>query len=372
MKKCLITGGAGFIGTHLTKWLIDRNFEVSVLDNLSPQIHGPGFVYPEESNANFIHGDVLNPSDWLKALKDVDTIVHFAAETGTGQSMYEVKKYTDVNISGTSVMLDLLVNTEHKVKKVIIASSRAIYGEGKYTCQEHGVVYPDARIVRDMESGHFDPFCVICRTPLHHLATDENARISPISVYGITKQVQEQLVHTVCRSIGIDSVALRYQNVYGPGQSLKNPYTGIISIFSTQIRNGKDLFIFEDGLESRDFVYIDDVIKATVLAIDSTLSGQHSFNVGSGIATSVLEVAETLKKKLNSNVTLHVNGNFRIGDIRHNYADLSKIHDSLGFSADFNFEAGIEHFIQWVNGQQLDYSTYDLSVNELKAKGLLK
>ena len=188
---------------------------------------------------NFIKGDVRNPEDWHKALKGQDVVIHLAAETGTGQSMYEIQKYVDVNVNGTSILLDYLVNQDHQVKKVIIASSRAIYGEGKYECSDHGFIYPNERKEMDMKNGEFEPKCPLCNKNLMLLPTDEESKIHPSSVYGITKQNQEQMVLNVCQSKGIPAVAFRYQNVYGPGQSLKNPYTEILSIFSTQIKKRK-------------------------------------------------------------------------------------------------------------------------------------
>ena len=269
-KNILITGGAGFIGSNLALKLAEKGHVVTVLDNLSEQIHGKNseLLNTIIDQVHFIKGDVRNAEDWMKALKNQEVVVHLAAETGTGQSMYEVQKYTEVNINGTAIFLDYLVNEKHSIQKVVIASSRAIYGEGKYNCEEHGIIYPNERKENDLLKGEFEPKCPVCNTDLMVLLTDENSKIHPSSVYGITKQNQEQMVLNVCQSINIPAVAFRYQNVYGPGQSLKNPYTGILSIFSTQIKNGNDLNIFEDGLESRDFVFIDDVVNATILGIE--------------------------------------------------------------------------------------------------------
>lgn len=373
-KKVLITGGAGFIGSNLALQLIEKGYDVTVLDNLSEQIHGSesDLLKSIEGKVTFIKGDVRNREDWAKALVGQNVVVHLAAETGTGQSMYEVQKYVDVNINGTAIFLDYLVNEKHVVEKVIIASSRAIYGEGKYYCDEHGFIYPDERLEKDLIKGDFEPKCPVCNKDLLLKATDENSKIHPSSVYGITKQNQEQMVLNVCQSINIPAVAYRYQNVFGPGQSLKNPYTGIISIFSTQIKNGNDINIFEDGLESRDFVYIDDVVKATILGIEKNEANFEVFNVGSGEQTRVLEVAETLRSFYNADVEIKVTGNFRLGDIRHNYADLTKIKDKLGFQPDFTFQKGVKIFVDWVNGQQVQEDNYSKSIEEMKSKGLFK
>ena len=373
-KNVLITGGAGFIGSNLALKLISKGYEITVLDNLSEQIHGndSDLLKSIEGKVKFIKGDVRNADDWEKALIDQDIVVHLAAETGTGQSMYEVQKYVDVNINGTALFLDYLVNREHAVKKVIIASSRAVYGEGKYSCEKHGIIYPNERKENDLLKGEFEPKCPVCNTNLIVLPTDENSKIHPSSVYGITKQNQEQMVLNVCQSINIPAVAFRYQNVYGPRKKKKNPYTGILSIFSTQIKNGNDLNIFEDGLESRDFVFIDDVVDATILGIEKEEADFEVFNVGSGKGTTVLEVAEFLKKYYQSDINIKISGNFRLGDIRHNVADLSKIENKLGFHAKVDFQSGIKQFAGWVNQQEIQEDHYAESIQELKEKGLLK
>ncbi|MGU5542646.1 NAD-dependent epimerase/dehydratase family protein, partial [Aeromonas hydrophila] len=256
-ERILITGGAGFIGSNLALKLIAEGHSVTVLDNLSPQIHGdnpdlsPLYISIKDK-VTFIKGTVESQDDWLKALVGIDTVVHLAAETGTGQSMYQIKRYSDVNVGGSAIFLDLLANQKHSIKKMVIASSRSIYGEGKYHCQQHGVVYPTARLDATMQQGDFNVKCPVCDLDVELMATDEDSKIHPSSIYGVTKQVQEQMFLITGNSLGIDTVALRFQNVYGAGQSLSNPYTGILSIFSTRIKNGNDINIFEDGEESRD------------------------------------------------------------------------------------------------------------------------
>ena len=373
MKKVLITGGAGFIGTHLSQCLLEQGYGVIVLDNLSPQIHGSDYAFPEQEGIRFIKGDVRNKADWEKALQDANIVVHYAAETGTGQSMYEVHRYIEHNISGTALLLDALVNTEHKVEKVIVASSRAIYGEGKYVCDEHQVQYPPSRKEQDLSAGSFEPRCPECDKPLRVLPTDEASKLHPSSVYGITKLSQEQLVLNVCQSIGIPALAFRYQNVYGPGQSLKNPYTGILSIFSTLIRSGgKRINIFEDGQETRDFVYVGDVVKATMLGIESQTLSQDVYNVGSGVATTVQEVAEQLRTLYGADTEIEITGNYRIGDIRHNVASLEKISAGLGFRPAVSFSEGIRKFAAWVEQQEVQGGSYEESIRQMKQKGLMK
>lgn len=377
--KILITGGAGFIGSNLALALIAKGHEVIVLDNLSEQIHGADAATTSplyrsiQDKVLFIKGDVTQKADWQKALPGVDVIVHYAAETGTGQSMYEINRYTNVNVGGTAIMLDLLANDKTlQVKKVVVASSRSIYGEGKYFSEELGIVYPGHRQGKDMDAGDFEVKYPGAVKPLQLLATDEDSKIHPSSVYGITKQNQEQMVLCVCKTIGIDAVAFRYQNVYGPGQSLTNPYTGILSIFSSLIRNQKSINIFEDGKESRDFVFISDVVDATIAGIESKEAANEVFNVGFGEATDVITVATTLARKYEAAVPLQVTGNYRLGDIRHNFADLTKIKASLGFTPKVSFEEGLTKFTAWVKEQEVQESRFEDSVKEMKEKGLFK
>jgi len=379
MKSILITGGAGFIGSSLAIKLINENFYVRILDNLSPQIHGKdGSSYTYniiKDKTEFIKGDVRNRQILGKAIEGINIIVHLAAETGTGQSMYEVSKYFNVNVSGTAHLIDLLTNTKHSVKKIIIASSRAVYGEGKYKCEEHGIVYPDQRLESDMRNGDFECKCPVCKKDVQSLPTDEKSVIHPSSYYGLTKQMQEQMVLLAGKTLNIPAIALRYQNVYGPGQSLNNPYTGILSIFSNLILSGKKINIFEDGLQSRDFVYIDDVVEATYSSIVNESINYGIYNVGTGKPINVLEVVEALSSSYGVEIKKVVSGNFRIGDIRHNYADLTKIKNDLGYFPKVNFNEGIRNFSKWVMQQEINddsYDSYEKSLYEMKKKGLFK
>lgn len=379
LKNVLITGGAGFIGSRLALKLVSKGYKVTIVDNLLEQVHGANPTVDSatyslvKDKVNFIHGSVVSRRIMEEAIAGQEAIIHLAAETGTGQSMYEIDRYTNVNIGGTSLLLDLLVNNKHSVKKIVVASSRAIYGEGKYQSEELGTVYPTHRNEEDLLAGKFEVTYPGTSLPLKLMPTDEGARIHPSSLYGITKQVQEQLIMTVSPTIGIAPVAFRYQNVYGPGQSLKNPYTGILSIFSNLIRRGKEINIFEDGLESRDFVYIDDVVNATLLGLENNRANGEVFNVGTGIATDVLTIARYLMKLYDLEVPLNISGNFRIGDIRHNYADISKITSLLGFKVEWTLEDGLRMLTDWVKKSALEVdNSYDISLKELKAKGLLK
>jgi dTDP-L-rhamnose 4-epimerase len=373
----LITGGAGFIGSRLANHLVATGHRVSVLDTLSPQIHG---LEPELSplfrslskQVQFIRGSVTQRVDLMGALNGVDTVVHLAAETGTGQSMYAIQHYSDVNIGGTALLLDVIANEHLPVRKIVVASSRAVYGEGKYSCTAHGDIYPASRIENMMMKGDFSVHCPLCGVSAEMIPTDEETPVRPASVYGITKLTQEQMVLTVGKSLGISAIAFRYQNVYGPGQSLSNPYTGILSIFSTRIRNGSAINIFEDGRESRDFVFIDDVVKATARGIEYEQPLVDVFNVGSGIATDVLTIANTLQVLLGAAVPTQITGQFRLGDIRHNVADLVKVRKVLGFEPSFTIDKGLRQFVAWVKSEQIQTDRYEESLKELKTKGLFK
>lgn len=378
MNKVLITGGAGFIGSHIALKLIEKGYGVTVLDNLLGQIHGtdPDKTSPLycsiKDKVRFVSGDVCNQELLWNALEDAEYVIHLAAETGTGQSMYEIKRYIDVNIGGTALLLDLLTNRKNHVKRVVVAESRAIYGEGKYHCEKCGDVYPTERKDEDMAKGDYECHCPKCGGKVQLVATTEDSAIHPSSIYGIGKQVQGQLVHLICKNIGIETVSFRYQNVYGPGQSLTNPYTGILSIFSNRIKSHKGINIFEDGKETRDFVYIDDVVDATIAGMEVPEANGYVFNVGTGIATDVLTVAQTLCKHYGIEVPLTVSGNYRLGDIRHNYADITLAKQILGFNPQWTFDAGIKQFTEWVNRQELQTDNYEASLEEMKKKGLFK
>ena len=375
--KYLITGGAGFIGSRLANFFAAGGHKVRVLDKLSTKIHG---LVPERSSlflglhhdVEFIRGSVTNRDDLIKALQNIDTVIHLVAETGTGESMYAIQHYSDVNVGGTALLLDLIANNQFPVKKIVVASSRAVYGEGKYLCNQHGFVYPLSRSAVDMGKGDFNVHCPKCGVAVEYLPTDEDTPVKPSSIYGLTKLAQEQMVLTVGKALGISAIAFRYQNVYGPGQSLSNPYTGILSIFSNRIRNRSDINIFEDGKESRDFVYIDDVVSVTASAVDYKDPLVDVFNVGTGVPTDVLTIAHELQKLLGITVPTTISGQFRAGDIRHNYADLTKVKKVLGFRPTASIEHGLFSFVDWVKTEEVQMDQYEQSLQELQSRGLLK
>jgi dTDP-L-rhamnose 4-epimerase len=425
----LITGGAGFIGSHTARALLDRGHSVRILDNFSPQVHGIARTIAHNTvttshaelaailasfdattrdlasapdplaRARILRGDIADPIALAPALEGCDAVLHLAAETGTGQSMYEITRYQRTNIGGTAQLFELLISDRERfpVRRIVTASSRAVYGEGAYTCPQHGTVYPVARTPEEKSAAHFDPVCPVitsgatCASALTPAATPESAPFAPGSFYGITKQIQEQMTLLFGRTLGISAVALRYQNVYGPGQSLANPYTGILGVFSNAARSGESLNVFEDGAESRDFLYIDDAVDATVAALTvnqdalSAAASDHSpqlaVNVGSGVATSILEVAATVAAQVALAATpsapptqpIKVTGNFRVGDIRHGLADITLARRALDFSPNTGFTAGVAAFLNWAGKSPAIKSSsdsYKLSLEEMREHGL--
>lgn len=376
MEKVLITGGLGFIGIHVAERLIEEGSSVRLFDNLSPQIHG---AIPDVSRLTLsgackvevLRGDVRCARDWERALDGVECIIHLAAETGTGQSMYEISRYTDTNVSGTAALLDHLANHRHGVNKIILASSRSVYGEGAYRCERCGVVYPPMRTAEALQAARWQPSCPVCAGAIRAIATPEDARTCPASIYAATKLAQEDLVRIAGQAHGIRFVIFRLQNVYGEGQSLKNPYTGILSIFSNQIRAGKVVNLYEDGQESRDFVHVSDVAQAIALAVAGDGADGCTLNIGSGEATTVERIALLLSERFGGGAPAQVSGHYRLGDIRHGFADISALRQTLGFVPQVSLEDGLARFFKWVEQQPPEPDRLDQATQELAARKLL-
>lgn len=371
----LVTGGAGFIGSHLVPKLLASGFKVRILDSLSAQVHGQVPVDLEwlsNDNVEFIRGDVTKQSDWDRVLLGVDGIVHLAAETGTGQSMYQVAKYNEVNTQATALMLDALGRVSHQVKRIVLSSSRSIYGEGAYV---HPVtnqrIYPVARSAETLAKAQWEPVCPETGAVLKLVATKESDLISPASIYAATKYAQEDLVRIGCQAMGIDFAIFRLQNVYGERQSLNNPYTGILSIFSTKIRMNSQLPLFEDGEESRDFVHVDDVTDALLKGLTVKTAPNTAINVGSGVATSVRTVAEELTRAFGKEPNVAVTGQFRVGDIRHNYADITRLKTLLGLEPKVSLKDGLQRFANWVLEQPLPEDQLEKANQELRERKLM-
>ncbi len=369
-KKILVTGGAGFIGSFIVDRLIEEGHDVRIFDNLEPQVHQgktPGYL---NEKAEFIKGDVSNYDELKKAVEDVDIIFHEAARVGVGQSQYQPKRYVDVNIGGTANLLDILVNSEHDVKKLIVASSMSIYGEGAYQCENCGDVSPSIRSDEQMSGQEWELHCPVCGEKIMPIPTTEEKKLQSNSIYAITKKDQEEMCLNIGKTYGIPSVALRYFNVFGPRQSLSNPYTGVVAIFLSRIKNNNPPLIFEDGLQSRDFISVHDIVSANILAMKSSAADYDYFNVGAGRQITILEIAEILAKLQNSDVKPRIIGKFRKGDVRHCFADISKIKSKLGFSPEVGFEDGIRELMEWSAGVEAD-DRVDEATDELRKKGLL-
>lgn len=375
--KVLVTGGAGFIGSHLVPKLLASGMAVRVLDPLSVQVHG---VLPKDldwlnqENVEFIRGSVTSMADWATALKGVDAVIHLAAETGTGQSMYEIARYNEVNSQGTALMFEVLGKmADHCVKRIILSSSRSVYGEGAYVnpAQPQIRICPLARSGEALSKGQWEPVCPDTAATLQVVPTRETDEIAPSSIYAATKYAQEDLVRIGCQSMGIGYGIFRLQNVYGERQSLNNPYTGILSIFSTKIRRGSELPLFEDGEESRDFVHVDDVTDALLKGITLESPINTVINVGSGIPTSVRVVAQELSRAFGKEPNIVVTGQFRIGDIRHNYADVSRLKNILGLVPKVSLKEGLKRFADWVEQQPVPVDMLDKANQELRDRKLM-
>lgn len=377
MTRILVTGGAGFIGSHLVPALLAQGHELRILDSLSPQIHG---AVPEGTGwlnttpgLEFQRGSVTVREDLARAIDGIEAIVHLASETGTGQSMYEISRYAQENVQGTAELMQVLATTPgHAVQRVLLASSRSVYGEGAYLRASDGQrLTPAARSAAALKSHQWDPTCPDSGEVLQLVATREEDRTAPSSIYAATKLMQEDLLRITCDSTGIGYGILRLQNVYGEGQSLKNPYTGILSIFSTKIRRGLELPIFEDGLESRDFVHVSDVAAAFAAALACPKAPDTVINVGSGRATSVLEMATALARAFDATPNTRITGEYRLGDIRHNAADITRLHDILGLEPQIDLQQGLNRFATWVQDQPLPEDLLAQANAELKARNMM-
>ncbi|MEM3373807.1 MAG: SDR family NAD(P)-dependent oxidoreductase [Candidatus Woesearchaeota archaeon] len=371
MAKILVTGGAGFIGSFLVDELIKQGDEVVIYDNLEPQVHNnkiPDYLNPE---AEFIKGDVRNYEQLKNVVIDSDIIVNFAARVGVGQSMYQVKEYIDTNELGTANLLHALVNENHNVKKVIVASSMSIYGEGSYYCEKcEKEINNVSRKEDDLKKKKFEPYCPFCNSILKPIPTKETKPLESSSIYAISKKNQEEMTLNIGKAYGIPSVALRFFNTYGPRQSLSNPYTGVAAIFMSRIKNNNPPLIFEDGKQSRDFISVHDIVRACLLSIKNNSANYEVFNVGTGKKITIGEVSETLIELFDSNVKPIINNEYRKGDIRHCFADITKIKNKLDFEPKVDLKEGLQEIIDWskeVEAKDLVNHAY----KELKEKKLV-
>ena len=372
MKKAnvLVTGGAGFIGSHLVDGLVDQGHRVRVLDMLVSQVHGEN-AEPKHVNpaAEFVRGDVCDRAAVDAALEGIDVVFHEAAEVGVGQSMYEIERYVRANDLGTAVVLEAVLARRPQVRKLVVASSMSIYGEGAYSCASCGPIAPQLRPTEQLRDRRWEVECPTCGAKLSPMPTSEEKPLFPTSVYAVTKQDQEQFCLAVGRSYGIPTVALRYFNVYGTRQALSNPYTGVCAIFSARLLNGNRPLIFEDGEQTRDFVHVSDIVQANLRALDTDRADYHAINVGTGRATSVRKVCELLAKGLDLDLEPEIVAKYREGDIRHCVADISKARALLGYEPRVSLEQGIPELLSWVKAQaaqdQVESATAELESRQL-------
>lgn len=371
--KILITGGAGFIGQALSLKLRGLGHDVLVIDNLSPQIHGelPQLTLPE--GVTFVRLDAGQLGDRLDLVDGCDAVYHLAAETGTAQSMYEVRKYVGVNDGGTAALLEAIGKCSHRPRRLILASSRSVYGEGAYVsaAAPTAVIQPAPRTREQLLAGQWE-IIADDGEPLKPVPTPETLPFAPGSVYAATKAAQELLVSSAAAALGYTPVIFRFQNVFGAGQSLRNPYTGIISIFFNRARQGLEIPIYEDGLESRDFVYIDDIVEGLVRGLDADVPPGAVMNLGAGVPTSISRLARVLLSAAGLDVPVRVTGQFRVGDIRHCYADLARARAILGFEPRVSLEEGLRRFCAWAATQPVHVDQLDKATEELRRKGLAK
>ncbi len=370
--RVLITGGAGFIGSHLADRLLEKGFEVRVLDNLDPQVHGQGAGRPEYLNGSveLVVGDIRDHEAVSKALDHVDLLVHFAAAVGVGQSMYRMEHYTSVNALGASVVLEEAVRKRESIGKMLVASSMSIYGEGLYRCGECGNFAPSLRPDSQLSRHQWEVVCPDCGGVATPLPVPESKPLHPTSIYAVNKRDHEEMFLAAGHAYKIPATALRFFNVYGTRQSLSNPYTGVAAIFASRILNDKPPVIFEDGLQSRDFIHVRDLTRACAISLESDSTDFQVLNVGTGMPTTILDVARAIEKGLGRNVGEYtIRNQFRAGDIRHCFADISRISQLIGFSPEVSFQDGMTELCGWVASSTAE-DRLDTATKELEDRGL--
>ena len=350
----LVTGGAGFVGSHLVDALLAAGHRVRVLDSLEAQVHGgnpqpPDYLNPQ---AELVRGSVLDADTVRRALEGIDVVFHQAALVGVGQSMYEIARYCQVNTGGAGVLLEEIVKRRGHIRKVVVASSMSIYGEGAYRTRKGEPRYPRLRPRDRLERGEWEMWDAASGTVLAPMPTPETKPLHPTSVYAVTKRDHEELFLSVGYAYKIPTVALRYFNIYGERQALSNPYTGVAAIFGSRVLNGQAPVIFEDGAQSRDFVHVSDVVQANLLALLTDRADYQALNVGTGQPTTIRQVAEAILDALGrTDLTPCVLGTFREGDIRHCYADISQARELLGYVPRVTFADGMPRLVDWIRGQ---------------------
>ena len=351
-KRILVTGGAGFVGSHLVDALLAQGHEVRVYDNLTPQVHAEGLPGYFPSGAELLQGDMRHQERVRDAVRNVDVIFHLAAAVGVGQSMYEISHYMGANTQGTANLLQAILDTRCPVEKLIVASSMSIYGEGKYLCPACGEVAPPPRPLSQLKQKNWEALCPACGQVLQPVPTDESKPLQSTSIYALSKKDQEEMVLLFGRTYEIPVVALRYFNIYGSRQALSNPYTGVAAIFASRLMNGNPPLVFEDGMQKRDFVSVHDVVAANLLVMDTPKADGMALNIGSGQPITICDVAAELARALGTQLAPQVTGKYRAGDIRHCFADISAAGKVLGYRPRVRFGEGIQELVQWLGSQK--------------------
>lgn len=352
--KVLVTGGAGFIGGHTVDLLIEMGYEVRVLDNLEPQVHSgkkPNYL---NLDAEFIMGDITKKEDWLKALKNIEAVIHLAAMVGVGQSMYQQVRYLSTNTIGTAKFYELLANNPEirkNIQKIVVASSKSIYGEGAYKCETHGTVYPGLRPIEQLKRKDWEVRCPICNEYVIPVAITEEKPPQNLSVYALSKYDTERMALIYGHAFQIPTVVFRYFNVYGPRQSLNNPYTGVCAIFLSRIKNNNPPIVFEDGKQLRDFIYVEDIARANLLALEKAKKTD-VYNVGTGNATSLLKIIKIMVDIMDVNIQPNITEEFRIGDNRHDFSDITKIRKDLRFEPRVSLKEGFKKLVEWSESEE--------------------
>jgi dTDP-L-rhamnose 4-epimerase len=371
MSSVLVTGGAGFVGSHLVDALLAAGHAVRVLDNLDPQAHEGGRPRFLSGDAELLEGDLRDPVAVGRALDGVEVVFHQAGMVGNGQSMYEIHRYVDVNAGGTAVLLEQALRRRDTLRRVVTASSMVVYGEGAYHCAEHGEVAPGLRRRADLDARRWENRCPRCGAEVVPVPTAEDHPLRPTSPYAVSKRDCEELTLTTGHAHGMETVALRYLNVFGPRQALSNPYTGVAAIFCTRLLGGRRPLVFEDGEQRRDLVHVSDVVRANLLAMDAPRAAGLAFNVGTGVSLTVRELAATLATELGVGLEPEITHHVRAGDIRHCFADVRRARDLLGFEARAGRAAALRDLARWVAGESPVDRTV-AAVAALRERGLIR
>ncbi len=370
MSSVLVTGGAGFVGSHLVDALLARGERVRVLDNLDPLAHPGGKPEHLDPGAELVRGDLADPAAIERALHGVERVFHLGGVVGNGESMVNVRRAVEANSLGTATLLEGVLARRDRVRRVVVASSMVVYGEGAYECAEHGARFPPLRAAEQLARRDWEPSCSDCGRALGPVPTAEDAPLRPTSVYGISKRDQEELALVLGRAYELETVALRYLNVYGPRQALSNPYTGVAAIFAARIAAGRRPRVFEDGMQVRDLVHVSDVVAATLAAMDAPAAAGHAINVASGHRVRIGELAQSLAEAMGSRLKPELTFEYRAGDIRHCFADTTRARELLGFEARRELRDALPELAEWVAGQLVD-ERGDEALADLRARGLV-